>query len=93
MASDQDTAGTSGSLVSDLVDGTETIGSSSLLHGVGVLVIRNTANVHGRVGRQEVLGTTGSVLGSATSNVDNIKLFNNLVVPYLKKNVRNETRH
>lgn len=41
---------------------------AGLAEDIGVLVVANTTEVDDAVGRQEVLGTTGSVLGGATGN-------------------------
>lgn len=83
LSSDQNSASTSGDVLDNLVLGLKTVFSGSLLHLLSIVVVGDTAHVDGRVGREEVLGTTSSVLGSTSGNVDDGIVANDFLVQTL----------
>lgn len=67
VAGDDDTAATSGLLLIVAVDSAETDLGVGLDQLLGVLVLADTSNEDDRVGGEDVLGTSGSVLCGTTS--------------------------
>lgn len=67
VASDDDTTATGGLLLVVAVDGAETDLLVSLDQLLSVLVLANASNKDDRVGGEDVLGTSGGVLGGTTS--------------------------
>lgn len=55
VAGDDNSAGTRGNLLDDLVFGTDTILGCGHHHLFCIAVVRDAANVNGRVGREKVL--------------------------------------
>lgn len=68
MSSDDDTATTSLLLSINTVFNVKTLLLDSFVKGLGVLVVTDTAKVCNAVGWEDVLGTTGSVLGCSAGN-------------------------
>ena len=80
VAGDDDTAATGGLLVVVAVDGAETdllVGLDQLL---GVLVLANASNKDNRVGGEDVLGTSGGVLGGTTGVQVNLVVLEQVLV-------------
>jgi hypothetical protein len=74
VASDDGTTLSSGLGLVHTVLGVDTGLLTGLLEDLTVAVLANTANVEDGVIREQVLGTTGSVLGSTTGDQLSIKL-------------------
>lgn len=68
VAGDDGTAAASLLLGVDTVLDTETGGLAGIAESGGVLVVTDAAEVDDAVGREDVLGTTGAVLGGTTGN-------------------------
>lgn len=68
VAGDDGTAATSLLLGVDTVLDTEASGLDGIVEDGGVLVVAGTADVDDAVGREDVLGTSGAVLGSTTGD-------------------------
>jgi hypothetical protein len=68
VTSDDGTAAASLLLRVDSVLNTETSSLDSIVEDGRVLVVAGTTNIDNTVGREDVLGTSGAVLGSTASN-------------------------
>lgn len=80
VASDDNTASSSGVLFVDTVFGPEAGLLAGVAQSIGVLVLANTTNVQDGVGREYVLGATSSVLGSTTCNELRVMVLDQVLV-------------
>lgn len=80
VASDDDTTATSGGLLVVEVLGLDTGLLADVLEGLAVLVLADAANVEDRLGGQDVLGTTGGVLCSTSSDEDSLVVLDQVLV-------------
>jgi hypothetical protein len=80
VASNDDATATSGGLLVVEVLGLDTGLLADVLEGLTVLVLANAANVEDRLGGEDVLGTTGSVLGGTTSDQDSLVVLDQVFV-------------
>lgn len=80
VAGNDNTATTSLLVGVDAVLDAKASSVDSILHDGGVLVIASTAEVDDAVGGQDVLGTTGRVLGGTTSNQLGIEVVEQILV-------------
>lgn len=80
VAGDDDTTATSGGLLVVEVLGLDTSLLADVLKDLAVLVLANAADVQDGLGGQDVLGTTGSVLCSATGDEDSLVVLDQVLV-------------
>lgn len=80
VTGDDDTTATSGGLLIVEVLSLDTSLLADVLKSLAVLVLANTANVEDRLGGQNVRGTSGGVLCSASSNEDGLVVLDQILV-------------
>lgn len=80
VAGDDDTTATGGGLLIVKVLGLDTSLLADVLEGLTVLVLADTANVEDRLGGQDVRGTTGGVLRSASGDEDGLVVLDQVLI-------------
>jgi hypothetical protein len=80
VARDDDTASAGGGLLVVAVDGLDTSLLVDVLERLAVLVLADAANVDGRLLGEDVLCTTGRVLGSSTGNEHGVVVLDQVFV-------------